>query len=45
MKKDNSESHYWEDDFDRLKKRKSSTKKTSDYKRKDKYKKNYLNED
>lgn len=45
MKKDDSDSRYWEDDFDRLKKRKNSTKKTSEYKRKEKYKKNYFRED
>tara|TARA_R110000822_G_C15064391_1_gene467840 strand:+ start:439 stop:582 length:144 start_codon:yes stop_codon:yes gene_type:complete len=44
MKKDNSESPYWEDDFDR-KKKKVSTKKSVSYKRKYKYKDDYLNEE
>jgi|SaaInl5LU_22_DNA_1037371.scaffolds.fasta_scaffold08542_4 hypothetical protein len=34
----------WDDDFDRARKRKS-TKKSSDYKRKEKYKNNYFDND
>ena len=44
MKKDISNSHDWDDEFDRKKKR-SSIKKTGDYKRKNKYKKNYFDDD
>jgi hypothetical protein len=34
----------WDDDFDRARKRKS-TKKSSDYKRKEKYKNNYFDDE
>tara|TARA_B110000259_G_C13964412_1_gene382021 strand:+ start:1012 stop:1149 length:138 start_codon:yes stop_codon:yes gene_type:complete len=44
MKEDNSDSYVWDDDFDRKKKR-GSVKKTNDYKRKSKYKTNYLKDD
>ena len=44
MKEDISDSYEWDDDFDRKKKR-GSVKKTNDYKRKSKYKTNYLNEE
>jgi hypothetical protein len=44
MKEDNSDSYAWDDDFDRKKKR-GSVKKTNDYKRKSKYKTNYLKDD
>jgi len=44
MKKDISDSYEWEDEFDRKKKR-GSVKKTNDYKRKSKYKANYLKDD
>ena len=44
MKRENSDSHpYWEDDFDRKKKKRSSLK--GNYKRKDKYKNNYFNDE
>jgi hypothetical protein len=45
MKKDNSDSYFqWEDDFDKKKKRKSTLKRT-DYKRKTKYKNNYFDDE
>lgn len=46
MARDRSSSEYesWDDDFDRVKKRKS-TKKGSDYKRKEKYRKNYFDDE
>ena len=45
MKKDISDSLHWEDDFDRKKKRGSVKKgKSANYKRKEKYKKNYLDQ-
>lgn len=40
----NSQFDNWDDDFDRAKKRKS-TKKISDYKRKDKYRKDYFDDE
>mgnify|MGYP003959489035 CR=1 FL=1 len=46
MKKDISDSLHWEDDFDRKKKRGSvKTGKSTNYKRKEKYKKNYLEDE
>lgn len=42
--KSNYQSNDWEDDFERKKKKKSTLKK-SDYKRKEKYNKNYLRDD
>lgn len=45
MKKNISDSLEWEDDFDRKKKKKSSVKKRINYIRKDKYKKDYLNDE
>jgi len=39
-----SQENNWEDDFDRAKKRKSN-KKSSDYKRKSKYKNNYYEDE
>lgn len=45
MKKENSDFHpYWEDDFDRKKKRKGTTK-GGGYKRKNKYKDNYFDDE
>lgn len=46
MAKDRNVSQFdnWDDDFDRAKKRKS-TKKSSDYKRKEKYRKNYFDDE
>lgn len=45
MKRGDSDSQqYWEDDFDRKKKSRVSNK-NSQYKRKQKYKNNYFNED
>ena len=45
MRKDNSDSHsQWEDDFDRKKKRKT-TLKGGGYKRKNKYKSNYFDDE
>lgn len=45
MKRNSSDSHsQWEDDFDR-KRRKKSTLKGSGYKRKEKYKNNYFEDD
>lgn len=46
MAKHRSSSQFenWDDDFDRAKKRKSN-KKGSDYKRKDKYKNNYYEDE
>ena len=45
MKRGDSDSQqYWEDDFDRKKKRKS-TLKSDGYKRKNKYKDNYFNDE
>ena len=46
MKRGKNESHkdVWGDDFDRARKRKSD-KKSSNYKRKEKYKPNYFNND
>jgi len=45
MNKDTSESHQWEDEFDRKKKRSDVVKKTSEYKRKNKYKRDYSEDD
>jgi hypothetical protein len=46
MKKDISDSLQWEDDFDRKKKRGSVKKgKSTNYKRKEKYKNNYLEDE
>ena len=44
MKKDISDSYKWEDEFDR-KKKKGSVKKSTNYKRKEKYKKNYFKDE
>ena len=45
MKRGNSDSQpYWEDDFDRKKKRKSISK-SGGYKRKNKYKDNYFEDE
>ena len=46
MAKNVKDSQYenWDDDFDRVKKRKA-TKKGSEYKRKDKYKNNYYEDE
>jgi hypothetical protein len=44
MKKEKFDSQNWDDDFDRVKKRKGSTK-NSEYKRKEKYRKNYFSDD
>ena len=44
MKKDISDSYNWDDEFDR-KKKKSSVKKNTNYKRKDKYKRDYFKDD
>jgi hypothetical protein len=45
MKRDDSDFHsQWEDDFDRKKKKKSINK-VSGYKRKEKYKNNYFEDD
>lgn len=46
MKKDISDSLKWEDDFDRKKKKRSVKKgKSINYKRKNKYKEDYLNDE
>ena len=44
MKKEISNSNYWDDEFDRKQKR-NSIKKNAEYKRKNKYKRDYLDEE
>lgn len=44
MKKGISDSHEWDDDFDRKKKR-GYSKKGTNYKRKEKYKKDYFKDE